>query len=195
MIETMSESLVKFLLLFVGAVAVACGLVFLVAADWFVTVSGAEAANVGWLRMLGGAVAVIHGFGLFIVAFRRRDTNLLLFIISFATSVMIVSLWFSLFTKEFSAERSWTTILPAIVGTAVAAALWVVWLARRKSVGDLPDRAKRREKKADGEESGGADEMAADEPVDDAATDGEPHTEADASKSESGDADSGGDET
>jgi hypothetical protein len=139
----MQESLVKLLLGLAAFLSLAVGVLFLVFAGSFVTVTEVEATNVGWLRGLGASVLALQGFGLLIVSFRRRDTNLLLGIIAFATTAQAAAAWYSLVTGEYGTMRGWASITFTVLATVTALLLWVGWLSRRKSVGALPDKRKK----------------------------------------------------
>jgi len=142
----MQESLVKLVVVLTALVSLAVGAVFLVIPGWFVTVSGATVADVGWLRAVGGSVVSVQGFGLLIAAFRRRDTNPLLGIAALATTAEAVVMWFSLFAGEYGETSQWTIIVFGILATVAAVLLWISWLSRRKSVQLLaPKGQKKRE--------------------------------------------------
>jgi hypothetical protein len=133
----MQESLVKLVLGLVGLASLALGIVFLFFPGWFVTFSGSEAVNVGWLRGIGGGLIAVQGFGLLIAAFRRRDTNSLVGIAAFASTLQSIGLWIAVFTGGYSATASWTTIVPGIVATVAAVLLWFAWFSRRRSLAGL----------------------------------------------------------
>jgi hypothetical protein len=133
----MQESMVKFVLILIALLSLALGGVFLIIPGWFITASQAEAVNVAWLRNLGASLVSVQGFGLAIAAFRRRDTNPLLAIITIASTVEAGVIWYSLIVGEFSAEALWAVIVPGIVATTAAVLLWVAWISRRGSLKEL----------------------------------------------------------
>ena len=142
--ESMQESLVKLVLALAALVSLAIGVLFLVFPGSFVTVSEVESVNLGWLRSVGASVIGLQGFGLLVAAFRRRDTNLLLSIVALVTTVQAGATWFSVFAGEFSTMRGWAGITLAVLATLAAVLLWLAWLSRRKSVGSLPARGRKK---------------------------------------------------
>ncbi len=139
----MQESLVKLILGLAAIVSLAVGILFLIFPASFVTVTEVEAVNVAWLRGLGASIISVQGFGLLIAAFRRRDTNLLVGIVAFVTTVQTGAAWYSVFAGEYGSMRGWATITPAALATVAAVLLWLAWLSRRRSVGALPDKRKK----------------------------------------------------
>ena len=137
----MQESLVKLLLIVIGVVALVLGVVFLLFPGWFVTFSGSEPMNVGWLRTIGGGMVALQGFGLLIASVRRRDTNPILAVAAVASLLQSIGLWIAVFSDGYTAEKSWTTIVPGILATVASVLLVAAWLSRRRSVGDLSAKA------------------------------------------------------
>jgi hypothetical protein len=139
----MQESLVKLLLIVVGVIALALGVIFLFFPTAFLTFAEADAANVGWLRSVGGGLVVFQGFGLLVASFRRRDTNLLLASVAFASVLQSIGIWISVFKAEYTATASWTTIVLGILASLAAVLLVGAWWSRRRTVADLPARLPR----------------------------------------------------
>ena len=133
----MQESLVKLLLIVVGVVSLALGVIFLFFPTAFLTFAGADAANVGWLRSVGGGLVAFQGLGLLIASFRRRDTNPLLAAITLASVLQSIGIWISVFKAEYTATSSWTTIVLGILATLASVLLVGAWWSRRRTVGDV----------------------------------------------------------
>ncbi|MFP4112894.1 MAG: hypothetical protein ACLFUA_00870 [Spirochaetales bacterium] len=133
----MQESMVKFVLVLLALLSLVLGGLLLLVPGGFVSFSQAEAANLAWLRSLGASLVSVQGFGLALIAFRRRDTNPLLGIIALATTVQTGVLWYSLVTGEFTAQMLWIVIVPGIIATTAVVLLWAVWISRRRSVKTL----------------------------------------------------------
>lgn len=128
--------MVKFMLILIALLSFAMGGVFLIIPEWFITLSDAESVNVAWLRNVGASLVTLQGFGLAVASFRRRDTNPLLAVVALASTVQSGALWYSLVAGEFSAEAIWAIVVPSIVATAAAVALWAAWISRRRSLAD-----------------------------------------------------------
>lgn len=129
----MKEPVVKIVLVVTALLSVALGGVFLIIPGWYIELSEAEAVNVAWLRNLGASLVSLQGFGLFAVAFRRRETNPLLGFIALASTVETGALWYSLVVSEFSAQALWAVIVPSVLATGMSVLMWAAWIARRKS--------------------------------------------------------------
>jgi hypothetical protein len=139
----MQESLIKLVLVLIAIASLAVGGVLLIIPGSYVTLAEAEAMNLSWLRGLGGSVVALQGVGILISAFRRRDTNPLVGMAVFATTVQAGALFYSLFVGELGASRNLVSIIAGVLATAAAVLLWFVWLARRKSVRTLSPRGSR----------------------------------------------------
>ena len=126
--------MVKFALILIALLAPVAGGVLVSVPGWYVELAQTEPTNLAWMRFFGAGLVSIQGFGLFIAAFRRRDTNPLVGLIALASTAETGVLWYSLVTGEFSAGALWAVIVPGVVATAGAVLLWGAWLSRRKSV-------------------------------------------------------------
>ncbi len=144
----MQESLIKLVLVFAALAALLVGGVFLVIPDWVVAISGTPSIDVGWLRSVGASTVGLQGFGLLIAAFRRRDTNPLLGIVALVTTIQAGALWYSLFAGEYGEMSGWATITPSILATITGVLLWFSWISRRRTVGELPPKARKQRTKA-----------------------------------------------
>ena len=144
----MQESLVKLVLIFTALASIVAGAVLLVIPGWFVETSGITAIDVGWLRSIGASVIGVQGFGLLIAAFRRRDTNPLVGIVSLVTTFQAGALWYSLFAGEYGEMSRWAIVVPAILATIAGVFLWLIWAARRTTVGGLPAKGERHKAEA-----------------------------------------------
>ena len=129
----MKEPVVKIVLVVTALLSLGLGGVFMIIPGWFVTLSEAESVNVAWLRNVGAGLVALQGFGLFAVAFRRRETNPLLGFIALTSSLQSVALWYSLIVSEFSAQALWAVVVPSIVSTGMSVLLWGAWISRRRS--------------------------------------------------------------
>jgi len=136
----MQESLVKLVVVLTALVSLVIGGMFLVIPGWFVVVSSATVADVGWLRSVGASVVGLQGFGLLIAAFRRRDTNPLMGMVAFVTTVQSGALWYSLFSAEYGETSRWAIIVPGVLATIAAVLLWLAWASRRRSIAGLPQK-------------------------------------------------------
>lgn len=136
----MQESLVKVLVFFTALLSIVMGAVLMLFPGSFAEFTGITTADVGWLRNVGAATLGIQGFGLMIAAFRRRDTNLLVGLVGFVTTLEAGTLWYSLFTGEYGEMSRWVTIAFSILATVAAVILWFAWVSRRKSLGGLPQK-------------------------------------------------------
>ncbi len=140
----MQESLVKLVLVLTALVSLLVGGVFLVVPGWIVEIAGASSTDVGWLRSVGASAVGLQGFGLLIAAFRRRDTNPLVGIIALVTTIEAGVLWYSLFSGEYGEMSRWATVIPSILATTAGVLLWLSWVSRRRTVGELPPKSRKR---------------------------------------------------
>lgn len=136
----MKESTVKLLLLFTALISLVVGGLLLV-----VPASVASFVETpiqpGWLRSIGASVVGLQGLALFIVVFRRRDTNPLLGAVAVVTTLQAAAMWYSLFAAEYGEMNRWSIIVPAVLATVAALLMWSSWVSRRKSLSGLGGRS------------------------------------------------------
>jgi len=129
----MKESLVKLLVVLIALASVFVGGAFVLIPSWVADYTGTS-AEPGWLRSIGAATVGIQGFGLLITAFRRRDTNPLLGIVSLVTTLEMGVMWYSVFSGGYGETNRLALVAVAILATVAAGVLWLSWSSRRKSL-------------------------------------------------------------
>ena len=102
------------------------GLVFIIVPTFFVNLSQAELINVAWLRNIGASISGVLFLGLLLV-YLNPSKNYDLFLVITTTSILqTLSLIFSRFYNEFSAQK--IIIIDLTIYAAIIVSLYLLYI-------------------------------------------------------------------
>ena len=118
--------MIKISLLLISIFSLLYGLVFSFAPFFFAELTQAEPTNIAWLRNIGASICGVLFLGLLFV-FRSPSKNYDLFMIITVTSILqTLSLIFSRFFNEFSAQNN--LVIDFTIYSAVFVSLYLVYI-------------------------------------------------------------------
>ena len=118
--------MIKISLLLISIFSLLYGLVFSLAPYFFADLTQAESTNIAWLRNIGASISGVLFLGLLIV-FRSPSNNYDLFMVITITSILqTLSLIFSRFYNEFSAQN--TLVIDLTIYSAIFVSLYLVFI-------------------------------------------------------------------
>ena len=118
--------MIKISLLLISIFSLLYGLVFSFAPFFFAELTQAEPTNIAWLRNIGASICGVLFLGLLFV-YRSPSKNYDLFMIITVTSILqTLSLIFSRFFNEFSAQNN--LVIDFTIYSAVFVSLYLVYI-------------------------------------------------------------------
>ena len=123
--------MVRFIFLIVALISLIYGLVFSLNPYWFVNLTMAENTNIAWLRTIGSSNIGLLFFGCMSIYLKPVKKIGILKLITITSILQTLTLIYSRFYNEFSAQK--LPIIDLTIFLAIFVCIYFLWVIRYKS--------------------------------------------------------------
>ena len=123
--------MIRYSILLIALISLIYGSIFLFFPIWFVNFTHAENINVAWLSTIGASIVGLLFFGCLNIYYKPRGKLSLLKIISITSVLQTLTLIFSRFFNEFSAQK--IMFVDLTIFLAIFVSIYFAWLLILKS--------------------------------------------------------------
>tara|TARA_B110000438_G_scaffold285148_1_gene314913 strand:- start:613 stop:1014 length:402 start_codon:yes stop_codon:yes gene_type:complete len=122
---------IKVSFLLISILSLSYGLIFLIIPDWFVEITMAKSINVAWLRNIGSSIVGLLFFGCLAIYYKPKGKFLLFRIITITSILQTISLIYSRFYNEFSAQN--LILIDFTIYLAIFVSIYFAWIGIYKA--------------------------------------------------------------